>query len=97
MNTYCITNTRFYILNYVLRSDYRNIYNIIRVEKFIANEELFKAMDLSDNEEYEKAIEIFDKVIHENPKNDQALNERAYAKASLGDDYAALEDYQKLI
>lgn len=59
--------------------------------------EIIKAIDYSDNENYQKAIDICTAIINSNPNYDRAYFERAMAYLNLDKDNLAINDFKKLI
>jgi tetratricopeptide (TPR) repeat protein len=60
-------------------------------------EELIKAIGLSEKEKYKQAINILNKLIRKDGRNQRALFERAYALTSIDDDVNAIEDLHTLL
>ncbi|GAB1858422.1 hypothetical protein MHTCC0001_32590 [Flavobacteriaceae bacterium MHTCC 0001] len=59
--------------------------------------EIIKAIDFSDNEEYQKAIEVCTKIINSNPNYDRAYFERAMAYLNIDKDNLAIVDFKKVL
>jgi len=59
--------------------------------------EIIKAIDYSDNEEYQKAIDICTEIVNSNPNYDRAYFERAMAYLNVDRDNLAIADFKKLL
>lgn len=59
--------------------------------------EILRAIDYSDNEEYQSAIEVCTKIINSNPNYDRAYFERAMAYLNINKDNLAIVDFKKLM
>ena len=59
--------------------------------------EIIKAIDYSDNEDYQKAIDICTEIINSNPNYDRAYFERAMAYLNMDKDNLAIVDFKKLL
>lgn len=59
--------------------------------------EIIKAIDYSDNKDYQKAIEICTDIVNSNPNYDRAYFERAMAYLNIDKDNLAIIDFKKLL
>lgn len=59
--------------------------------------EIIRAIDYSDNEDYQKAIDICTEIVNSNPDYDRAYFERAMAYLNIDKDHLAINDFKKLL
>jgi len=59
--------------------------------------EIIKAINYSDNEYYQKAIDICTEIVNSNPNYDRAYFERAMAYLNIDKDNLAIVDFKKLL
>jgi tetratricopeptide (TPR) repeat protein len=59
--------------------------------------EIIKAIDYSDNEDYQKAIDICTEIVNSNPNYDRAYFERAMVYLNIDKDNLAIIDFKKLM
>lgn len=59
--------------------------------------EIIRAIDYSDNEDYQKAIDICTEIVNSNPNYDRAYFERAMAYLNIDKDNLAINDFKKLL
>lgn len=60
-------------------------------------EKVWKGMDLVQEGNYEKAVDLFNEIIEEHPDHPRAYYNRGFAKSKLGNYEAAIADYDKVI
>jgi len=61
------------------------------------DKEIIKAIDYSDSEEYQEAIDICTEIINSNSNYDRAYFERAMAYLNIDKDNLAITDFKKLL
>lgn len=61
------------------------------------DKEIIKAIDYSDHEDYQKAIDLCTAIINANSNYDRAYFERAMAYLNIGKDNLAIIDFKKLL
>lgn len=59
--------------------------------------DMLLALDFADEEQYDKAIDLFDKVIKAEPNNSMAFNERGFSYFSINQYEQALADFSRAL